>query len=156
MKRGAFLAATGLDLTTYKNLRHRGQIPFYEKIEGHTDFTVADAVRMRIMQDAMKDGGLSASAACWFMLAVWNTLGHKWRSDLEGLRDADIWAGVAAMREDRNGKRDPKGLVAWGGVEECASELAQGARAGRIIMVNVSRAADVVLRRVGALEAGDE
>ncbi len=154
MKRAEFLAATGLDLITYKNLRHRGLIPDMQDLEGHTNFYVKDAIRMRIMLEVMKTGGLPAGAANSFAVFVWAFVDMTWGSNIEGLRHAEIWGGVGDDLSNVFSK-DHRNCVAYGKVEACASELANGGRARRIFMVNVSRAVDHVLRSVEAQEAGD-
>lgn len=160
MKRARFLHNAGTDAGRYKVLRHRDQSPLIEDtleeeavsevINRRRDFTLSECIQMRLALDLMEQPGISPSDAKKFVSNLWPSLGPLGK-DLEGLANADVWAGWALARD----ANDESNRVVWSWHTGTAMEVSfkltapdrQGKRPFRLLMISASEAARYVFER---------
>ncbi len=106
MKRQALLMVTGCDLKRFEGYHFRKQLPFTpapSPIDGRTDpanrradYSMQDALSLRLMLDLVEAGGISIDAAKY---AAGNALRHLRRASQVAAPGADIWLVYAQDRE---------------------------------------------------------
>jgi len=174
MKRAAFLYCADIDLTRYKVLNQRDQLPFYEGGErGGSNYTLDQAFRLRVLLDLLGGEGDEVSTMAglgpsYAVSVVFNALAKFPRHPLNQIEPSEWYLGVVVFEE--SGKEGEsfryskwiacefEKLPAWLDERRTDSFTGQRNEIIRVFMVNVTRAAKFVRDRaesLGLLEGSD-
>lgn len=167
MKRAAFLYCADIDLTRYKVLNQRDQLPFYGGGErGGSNYTLDQAFRLRLLLDLLGGEGDDASTMAglgpsYAVSVVFNAMTKFPRHPLNQIEPRDWYLGVVVYEEPgRDGQTlrhsewiacELEQLPAWLEERRIDSVTGQRKQIIRVFMVNVTRAANFVRDRAEAL-----
>ena len=167
MKRAAFLYCADIDLTRFKVLNQRDQLPFVVGRDwGGSNYTLDQAFRLRVLLDLLGGEGGDASMLAglgptFAVSVVSNALTNFLWHPLNQVEPCDWYLGVVVYEEHgRDGEVfrhsewiacELERIPAWLDKHRTDSVTRQRKEIIRVFLVNVSRAAKFVRARAEAL-----
>ncbi|SEN56806.1 hypothetical protein SAMN04488003_12142 [Loktanella fryxellensis] len=167
MKRAAFLYCADIDLTRFKVLNQRDQLPFVVGRDwGGSNYTLDQAFRLRVLLDLLGGEGRDVTAMAglgptYATKMIFNALSKFPRHPLNKVVPSDCYLGVVVYKEpEQDGEIlrssewiacELERLPAWLDERRTDSITGQRKEIIRIFLVNVTRAAKFVRERADAL-----